>query len=54
MIVYSEREGLSESAQVQGLPAAILNCLPPYLRNFPAEWKVSISEETIIQQVAGD
>ena len=33
MIAYSGREGPSESGQFQGLPEAILSCLPSCLRS---------------------
>jgi hypothetical protein len=44
-----EREGLIEPGQFQGLPPAILSCLPSGLRKFPEGWSVSISEEITIQ-----
>lgn len=40
------REGPSESDQFQGLPEAILGCLPSILRHFSAGSNVSTWEDT--------
>jgi len=45
-IAYSGSKGSSKFGQFQGLPEAIMTCLPSCLISFPAEWNVLISEET--------
>jgi hypothetical protein len=45
-----EEEEARLSGQFQGLPAAILSCLLPVFMSNPAEWMLSIFEETAIQQ----
>lgn len=46
---HSGRERPSESGQFQRVPEAILSYLSSCLKSFPAEWNVSILEETVPQ-----
>lgn len=46
-IDYCGREGPSESGQFQGLPGALLSCLPSCLRSFSVERNVSILQKTV-------
>lgn len=48
-IAYSGMEGPSESVQFQGLPEAILGCLPSILRSFSAGSNVSTEHSSTAQ-----
>lgn len=48
---YSGWEGQSESCWFQGLPEALSSCLCSCFKNFPTGWNVSISMQTVTQQV---
>jgi hypothetical protein len=47
-IAYYGWEENNKSGQFQGLPEALVSCLPLCLGSFPAEWKVSILKKTFI------
>ena len=49
LIAYSGREGPSESVKFQGLPEAILNCLPSCLKRSPVGWTVSILGKAVTE-----
>lgn len=46
-----EKKGPGKSGQFEGIPKAILSCLPLDVMSFPAGWGVSISEELLLHKV---